>query len=123
MNGGAKTCWRDVEARLVDGDARVPRTRWLAALHRLQHGEALSGLRLVDPTSKAAVTDPAEVDWTGFPVLEALEAVARDEIRLLRTLLDEGTHPSAPAVREDGFTPPGGLVWGLDLRRATTSEL
>ncbi len=126
MNGGPRTCWRDIEARLAepgdrDPSAGVPRARWLAALHRLQNGEALGALRLVDPARSAPVTDPAEVDWTGFPVLEALEAVARDELRLLRSLLDET--PRAASVREDGFTPPGGLVWGLDLRRATSSEL
>jgi hypothetical protein len=126
MKGGAKTCWRKIEARPVEPterEVRVPRDRWLAALHRLQNGEALGGLQLVDPARAAAVTDPADIDWTGFPVLEALEAVARDELRLLRSLLDGGLPPCAPPPREDGFTPPGGLVWGLDLRRATPSEL
>jgi hypothetical protein len=140
MNGGAKTSptlrdarerpatsWRSIEARPTepgegDGATGVSRSRWLAALHRLQNGEALGGLQLVD-SACAPVTDPASVDWTGFPVLEALEAVSRDELRRLRSLLDETPLPCTTPVREDGFTPPGGLVWGLDLRRAPSSEL
>jgi hypothetical protein len=142
MNGGAKTCWRTVAAQPLAGDASVavvdgappdkaglcpiPRGRWLAALYRLQNGEPIDGLQLVDPARAVPLTDPADVDWTGFPVLEALEATARDELRMLRSLLDEPPHPLAsppPPRREDAFTPPGGLVWGLDLRRTTASEL
>jgi hypothetical protein len=131
MNGGAKTSWRSIEAQPIDptdAPAGVSRGRWLAALHRLQNGEALGGLRLVGrghghDAHTAVVTDPAEVDWTGFPILEALEAVSRDELRRLRSLLDETLHPCASPPRDDGLTPPGGLVWGIDLRRATSSEL
>jgi hypothetical protein len=118
MNGRAKTCWRAIEARPTGSDdcVGVPRGLRLAALYRLQNGEALGGLRLVDPVRAVPMTDPADIDWTGFPVLEALEAVARDELRLLRNLLDE-TPPAHPVER------PREDMWGIDLRRATSSGL
>jgi hypothetical protein len=109
MLSGGKACWKTIllegPGPAVNGPRGADR---LAALYRFQNGEAPAGLRFVDPRRQAAVTDPAEIDWTHFPVLDALEAVTRDELHRLRALLSPEHTP----------TPPNGMVWGVDLRRA-----
>jgi hypothetical protein len=123
MRGGEKTCWKTLRLQ-APGDAgarAVSRSDRLAALYRFQNGEAPAGLVLVDPRHEAVVTDPADVDWTHFPLVDALEAVSRDEIARLRTLLSS---PPSAAASSRPATPPLGLVWGVDLLspRAPSTE-
>ena len=122
MRSGDKAPWKTMllqtpgAARVACSD--VPRAERLAALYRFQNGEASAGRRFYDPDLQAEVTDPGQVDWTHFPVIDALEAVTRDELQRLRSLL------RADAVSGPGPTPtpPNGLVWGIDLRCAPSAE-
>jgi len=117
MRSGGKACWKTILLEGPGQGAEEPhRQVRLAALYRFQNGEAPAGLRFVDPSRAAAVTDPAEIDWTHFPVLDALEAVTRDELRRLRALLSaEATPTPSPAP---AFTPSPPVAWGVDPRRA-----
>jgi hypothetical protein len=134
MRGGEKTCWRSIRFEAHGERASEPwpsRQERLAALYRFQMGQALSDVRLVDAGGTREVTDPAQIDWTHFPVLDALEAVTRDELHRLRSLLrtDTVSAPAGQAAQASAsLTPPNGLVWGVDLRRlgrdgATASPL
>lgn len=111
MRSGGKACWKTIlfEGGGAHVGGELSRPERLAALYRFQNGEAPGDVRLVDPQRKAVVTDPAEIDWTHFPVVDALEAVTREELHRLRSLLHAEQHPP---------TPPQGLVWGVDLRNA-----
>jgi hypothetical protein len=128
MHGGGTAGWKTVlfeSARLepsVPGKSapapsglsrltELSRPERLALLYRFQNGEAPLELRLVDPVREAVITAPAEIDWSHFPVLEALEAVTRDELHRLRTLLRADTTPTP--------TPTSGLLWGVDLRQGS----
>lgn len=115
MRSGGKACWRTLLLESPgDGEGTLSRHERLAVLYRFQNGETPRHVRLVDPQRKAVVTDPAEIDWTHFPVLDALEAVTRDELRQLRCLLHtDGTPSPAPPP-----TPPFGMSWGIEIRRA-----
>jgi hypothetical protein len=124
MRSGDKALWKSMLLRAPGeaASADVPRAERLAALYRFQNGEAPAGRHFYDPDLKAVVTDPGQVDWTAFPVIDALEAVTRDELHRLRALLraepgraELGSKPATP-------TPPNGLVWGVDLRCAPTTE-
>lgn len=89
MDSGSKACWKTV--RLVTPASDVmSRPARLAALYRFQNGEAPADLRIFDPQRQAVVTDPGDVDWTSFPVVDALEAVSREELQRLRSLLADG---------------------------------
>lgn len=116
MRSGGKACWKTIllETPGGGGDVELSRPERLAALYRFQNGEAMADVRLIDPNRQAEVTDPGEIDWTHFPVVDAIEAVTRDELKRLRSLLHADRHPAEPAPP----TPPHGLVWGLDLRNA-----
>ena len=96
MSGGTRTNWRAL--RVVGLTAG--RSERLAALYRFQNGEASPDLALafVDGANEVFVTDPAEVDWSGFPLIDALEAVAADEIRRLRNLFGAGGPASVRRV-------------------------
>lgn len=113
--GGEKACWKTVllEAPETSPSAlpELSRHERLAALYRFQNGQPLADLRLVDPARRAELTDPAQIDWTHFPVVDALEAVTRDELRRLRSLLRAEASSAGRAP-----TPPNGMVWGVDLR-------
>ena len=102
----------------------MSRAERLAALYRFQNGEAPPGGHFYDPQHQAEVTDPGQIDWTHFPMIDALEAVTRDELQRLRSLLHaEATFVSASAsAPASAPTPPNGLVWGVDLRRAPFTE-
>ncbi|MFT3765584.1 MAG: hypothetical protein QM820_08730 [Minicystis sp.] len=117
MRSGGKACWRTIllETPHDGGAGELSRPERLAALYRFQNGESPRDLRLVDPQRQAVVTDPAEIDWTSFPVIDALEAVTRDELQRLRSLLraEAGPSPARPP------TPPFGMSFGIDLRNAT----
>lgn len=110
MRSGATTCWRAILFQTAGTEQRreLPRGERLAALYRFQNGQTLADLHPVDPGRCAEITDPAEIDWTDFPVVEALEAVTKDELAQLRSLLHADAAP----------TPPHGMVWGLELRGA-----
>ncbi len=91
MMGGTKPSWRllqvcGVSARgelcTLDGADR------LVALYRFQNRERVDDqlFRRVDGREELVV-DPSAIDWDAFPVVAALEAVTRDEVRRLRGLL------------------------------------
>jgi hypothetical protein len=95
----------------------------LAALYRFQNGERWPDhcpLLLID-AGDAELTDPAQIDWENFPVLAALEAVTRDELRRLRRLLRTDsaamtTSSNASGSLYDEPTPPShGTAWGLPV--------
>ncbi len=91
---------RDDERRARDGRElrKLEATERLVALYRLQNGEP-SPEHCFTPV----VTSAAEVDWEGFPLLAALEAVTFDELRRLRGLLGasaEDATPTSPAFFE-----------------------
>ena len=113
MRSPGKACWRTIVFQTAEGErcCALPRPEQLAALYRFQNGEALVGVQPVDPRCGALLGDPAEIDWTGFPVVDALEAVMSDELSRLRSLLHTDAAP----------TPRHGLVWGVDLRGAPDS--
>jgi len=120
MRSGDKALWKSMLLQ-APGEAvsmDVSRTERLAALYRFQNGEAPAGRHFYDPDLKAVVTDPGQVDWTAFPVIDALEAVTRDELQRLRSLL----RAEPASVGTATPTPPNGLVWGVDLRCAPTTE-
>jgi hypothetical protein len=80
----------------------LPRHERLAALYRFHNGEAPAEVRFF--AVDTALTDPDAIDWTTFPMLDALEAVTRDELARLRALVPEGAPP--PSRR-------GVSAWGL----------
>jgi hypothetical protein len=94
MRSGGKACWKTIllETPGGGGDAELSRPERLAALYRFQNGEAPVDVRLIDPHRQAVVTDPGDIDWTHFPVVDALEAVTRDELNRLRSLLRTDRH-------------------------------
>ncbi len=103
MNGGTGTHWKAIR---VEG-AATSRSARLAALYRFQNGEALEGVELVDEVKGAVVTDPGAIDWTGFPVIDAFEAVIRDELERMNSLFDDGApgrlrRPAPQAPRAGG---------------------
>lgn len=123
MHRGDKALWKTMllETPGPGASGDVSRAERLAALYRFQNGEAPSGRHFYDPALQSEVTDPGQVDWTHFPVIDALEAVTRDELQRLRALLraDAVATPGGEPARP---TPPHGLVWGLDLRVAPATE-
>ena len=116
MNRPSKTSWKAIRVRrpgAVDLLRDVDAAERLAALYRFQNGDAGSDhafLRSSPEHAEAHVTDPAEVDWETFPVLAALEAVTRDELRRLRRLLRADA-----ANLWDEPTPPHGSGLGGEV--------
>lgn len=115
MRRGGKPSWKILLLRptSASGCGELSRSEWLAALYRFQNAEAPSDLCVVDPMRDVVVTDAAEVDWTHFPVVEALEAITYDELRRLRSLLS--TDCASPAPVSAFPTLPNGLVWPIGL--------
>jgi len=104
----------------------------LAALYRFQSVGRSPGAAFfvtADGKRDLEIDHPDQVDWTGFPVIAALEAVTYDELRRLRLLLTESgeyekTSSSVQASASRPPTPPHGLALGADLRRgAIPSDL
>jgi len=129
MMRGGKTCWRAIQVQ-GPGSGRdelreLDRTERLAALYRFQNGEVSadhSFVHLVEGHRGAQVTDPADVDWDTFPLLAALEAVTRDELRRLRDVLRAdpanatATRPPPPA------SPTSSGTWAIDFGKRVTSS-
>lgn len=109
MNCGGKTCWKSIHVEGPSGGGALDATERLAALYRFQNGERTGDLRFVRGGLDGQVTDPAEVDWDTFPVLAALEAVTRDEIRRLRTLGAEPGLVGEPLSLIGGWVAEPGL--------------
>jgi len=103
MRSGGKACWKSVLLQTNGDGADGER---LAALYRFQSGQPSPDVRIIDPWRQSEVTDPADVDWTNFPVVDALEAVTRDELHRLRSLLRADAPPAVP----------DGLGWGFEVR-------
>lgn len=132
MRGGEKTCWRAIQLEAPTtsvGELSPSRQERLAALYRFQNGQQPTDVRFVHVGEHASgtreVTDPAQIDWTHFPVIDAMEAVTRDELRRLRSLLRADAPSEAGAASAPGGlspTPPNGLVWGVDLRTAALAD-
>jgi len=100
----------------------------LAALYRFQSAGRSPGHRFyaADVKRETEIVEPDQVDWSGFPVIAALEAVTYDELRRLRMLLTESGEYETPKARAQATahppTPPhgiAGLVGGVDLRRGS----
>jgi hypothetical protein len=102
MNRGAKTCWKTIQVQRPGGGRLSDPGERLAALYRFQNGQGPAEHRFVRGAEAVSV-DPSDVDWEAFPVLTALEAVTRDELRRLRSLL-----------RPDLADEPTPQAWGLD---------
>jgi hypothetical protein len=115
MIRGGKTGWRALEV-LRTGPGQVGELdagERLAALYRFQNGVADDDhafIAITEGRSRVEVKSPADVDWDAFPVLAALEAVTRDELRRLRRILR-----SDPAnnVDEDPPAPTTSGTWAL----------
>jgi hypothetical protein len=113
MIRGGKTSWRGLEVRRT-GEGQVGHLdggERLAALYRFQNGEAVGDHVFVasgEGRARVEVKNPADVEWDTFPVLAALEAVTRDELRRLRRLLrsDPANH-----VEEDPPAPTSSGTW------------
>jgi hypothetical protein len=117
MIRGGKPSWRTIRvqgpAASRDELRELDTSERLAALYRLQIGQAPSDhcfFTLVDGQRRATVGDPADVDWDMFPVLAALEAVTRDELRRLRHILRADP---ANLVDEDPPAPTSSGTWAL----------
>jgi hypothetical protein len=108
MNRGGKTIWKAIRVRGPGDAGELVAAERLAALYHFQNGERAPGHCFIDALREAEVTDPAEVDWSSFPVLAALEAVTCDELRRLRLLL-RGSAADAQAA------PSRSSAWGLDV--------
>ncbi len=140
MTRGGKTCWKAIRVlgAGAPGQGALAGADRLAALYRFQNGEPSPGHRFfVEGAREGEAVDPEQFDWSTFPVFAALEAVTRDEVRRLRSLLHDGgaetrrhdggaeTPPNPPSPSLDSSsplgaarrTPPFGNVWGVDLRR------
>ncbi len=87
MNGGGKTSWKKVQVHST-GRGELRAEGRLAALYRFQNGEPQAALCFIDGPRDARVTDPAEIDWSAFPLIHALEAVTHEELSRLRSLLE-----------------------------------
>ncbi len=93
MQGAGKTSWKRLSVHGADRGER------LAALYRFQNREACldhaPALIVADQDGDAArlINDPADVDWSGFPVIQAIEAVTHEELCRLRSLLSAGDRP------------------------------
>jgi hypothetical protein len=96
MNSGGNTSWKAIRIHGPDARELLGAER-LAALYRFQNGELADDHGIVDTLREAEVVAPDHVDWTSFPVLAALEAVTRDELFRLRTLI-LGASPVSPTV-------------------------
>ena len=101
MIRGGKTCWKAIRVRgpgaVRDEPRELDAGERLAALYRFQNGEVPADhcfLALVDGQRGVPVSNPADVDWDTFPVLAALEAVTRDELRRLRNILRDEDLPA-----------------------------
>jgi hypothetical protein len=118
MSGGGKTSWRDLAVHSPASEALGAPER-LAALYRFQTGEAPPGLSVSVGSAGdvEVIGDPADVDWAGFPELLALEAVTREELRRLRSLLRADL--SMPP--EELPTPPRGFDWSAYLGNISVS--
>jgi hypothetical protein len=135
MVHGGKTCWKVIRVRGPEGAGREERlelhgSERLVALYRFQHGEGSAdhGFTVGAPPPnhqakrlgsavggggrrEVVLTDPGEVDWDKFPVVAALEAVTRDELSRLRSLLraDHLLDARSPGFRSQ---PRGGVASG-----------
>ena len=56
-----------LEGLAVRSTRELNRRRAIVALARWRAGEVPSNLRFADVTGSRVLTDPADVDWTGFP--------------------------------------------------------
>jgi hypothetical protein len=99
MNGGGKTSWKKVQVH-GSGRGELRAEERLAALYRFQNREPQADLCFIDAPRDARVADPAEIDWSSFPLIHALEAVTHEELRLLRSLL-EGARPRGGAEHDE----------------------
>ncbi len=142
MSRGGQTRWKAVRVFAPGGghgerERELGAAERLAALYRFQSGDAAADQRFVvgvEASREAPLTDPAEVDWSGFPVLAALEAVTHDELRRLRRLLRSDWialnpvppgPPSRPATVPDeparwGFEPAHDAVSRPQARTRST---
>jgi len=120
MMRGGKTCWKAIR---VHGPGRhelreLEAAERLAALYRFQTGEVPADhcfTRMVDGRSGVEVKDPAEIDWDTFPVLAALEAITRDELRRLRHILRADNDGGPPPIEEEPLAPTSSGTWALPV--------
>ncbi len=83
---------------------------------RLQSGEAPADHRFL-AEGRSEVVDALDVDWDGFPMLAALEAVTRDELRhRLRRLLHTDWMALSPVPPPPASRPgtDGPARWGFE---------
>jgi hypothetical protein len=75
---------------------KLDTTERLVALYHLQNGERTGArfYRFLDDGRSDSIREPEEIDWEGFPVLAALEAITYDELRRLRGLLRSDFPPA-----------------------------
>jgi hypothetical protein len=112
MIRGGKTSWRALTVqRTGEGQGgHLDGSERLAALYRFQNGDAGGDHAFVlgEGRARVEVDSPADVDWDAFPVLAALEAVTRDELRRLRSILRSDP---ANRVDEDPPAPTSSGTW------------
>lgn len=115
MTRGGKTCWKAIR---VHGPGRdelreLEAAERLAALYRFQTGEVPADHCFT--RGGLEIRDPAEIDWETFPVLAALEAVTRDELRRLRRILRADNDGGLPASDEEPIAPTTSGTWALPV--------
>ena len=121
MIRGGKTSWRTLSVqRTGEGQAgHLDGAERLAALYRFQNGDVGGDhafISLGEGRARVEVDSPADVDWDTFPVLAALEAVTRDELRRLRHVLR--ADPANHLVDEDLPSPTSSGTWTNPFFRA-----
>jgi hypothetical protein len=109
MTGRRKPSWKLIQvcgATTRGGELRrLEGAERLVALYRFLNGEPSEdqlSAPVVDGRHEL-VGAPGSVDWDGFPVLAALEAVTSDELRRLRGLL--AADPTYARLERDDPTP------------------
>src|SRR4051812_15023149 len=91
MDRASKTHWKALRVRADEpGDLGVT-TAPLAALYRLEKGDAPCEATGVDETKGRVISDAHEVDWSGFPEIGAMQAVFEEELSRMRALFGMGT--------------------------------
>jgi hypothetical protein len=113
MIRAAKICWKAIRVQGPgagrDELRELTASERLAALYRFQNGEVSADHCFVSAAG-VEVTGPGDVDWDTFPVLAALEAVSRDELRRLRHILRSDP---ANLVDEEPAPPTSSGTWAL----------
>ncbi len=120
MSRRGQTSWRAVHVCGHDGASQLRQlsgTARLVALYRLQTGEAGRELCFTRPGEDGPVLGAPDVEWDGFPMIAALEAVTFDELRRLRGLL--GAEVTSQASPGPEATILGGF---LDARAWVTDD-